>query len=199
MKRFMLFIIIWLPLAGFGQAVQFKKDSIPLVAGKVVFSVEFKFDLPKEELHKRAFSYLNGGMDPYFGEFSMNNDDYTLCKITDYIDFGNNLLQTFGMYMTYNLQLAYKDGSCIMVIRDITYMEKSYFEAQEESKRKLNMPVHPGVDIMVHKKYSLMMKKDASERITEASIKRINDIIKSLDTSFGVGKNSSIIKNTDEK
>ena len=137
-------------------------------------------------------------MDPYFGEFSMNNDDYTLSRITDYIDFGNDVLQTFGMYMTYNLQLAYKQGSCIMVIRDITYMEKGYFDAQEESNRKLKMPVYPGIDIMVHKKYSLLMKKNASERITEASLKRINGIIKSLDAAFGRGKNSSIIKNPDE-
>ncbi len=199
MKTLILFLIISIPWAGYAQTVQFKKDSIPVVSGKVVFSVEFKFDLSKEELHKRAFSYLNGEMNPYFGEYRMNNDNYTLSRITDYIDFGNNVIQTFGMYMTYNLQLAYKDGSCIMVIRDITYMEKGYFDAQEESKRKLKMPEYPAVDIMVHKKYSLMLKKDASERITEASLKRINDIIKSLDASFGMGKNSSIIKSTDEK
>ena len=184
MKRLMLFLIVSLPWAGYAQPVQFKKDSIPLADGKVIFSVDFKFDLSKEEFHKRAFSYLNDVMNPYSGGFRMNNDDYTLCRITDYIDFADNVFETFGMYMTYNLQLGYKDGSCIMVIRDITYMEKGYFEAKEKSERKLNMPEYTGEDIMVHKKYSLMLKKNASERVTNSSLNRINEIIKGLDYSF---------------
>ena len=184
MKRLMLFFIISLPLTGYGQFVQFTKDSIPLADGKIVFTVNFKFDLSKEEFHKRAFSYLNDVMNPYSGGFRMNNDDYTLCRITDYIDFADKIFETFGMYMTYDLQLGYKDSSCTMVIRNITYMEKGYFEAKEKSERKLNMPEYPAEDIMVHKKYSLMLKKNASEKITEASLKRINEIIKSLDYSF---------------
>lgn len=184
MKRFILFLIISIPCAGYGQLVQFTKDSIPLAEGKVVFSVNFKFGLSKEEFHKRAFSYLNDEMNPYSGGFSMNNNDYTLCRITDYINFSDNLLETFGMYMTYDLQLGYKDSSCTMVIRDITYMEKIYFETKENSKRKLNMPEYTGEDIMIHKNYSLMLKKNASERITDASLKRINEIIKGLDYSF---------------
>lgn len=184
MKRLILFLIISIPWSGYAQPVQFKKDSIPLTEGKVVFSVNFKSDLSKEGFRKRAFSYLNNEMNPYLGGFSMNNDDYTLCRITDYIDFSDNLFETFGMYMTYDLQLGYMDSSCTMIIRDITYMEKGYFEAKEKSERKLNMPEYPAEDIMVHKKYSLMLKKNASERITEASLKRINEIIKSLDYSF---------------
>ena len=184
MKRLMLFFIISLPLTGYGQFVQFTKDSIPLADGKIVFTVNFKFDLSKEEFHKRAFSYLNDVMNPYSGGFRMNNDDYTLCRITDYIDFADKIFETFGMYMTYDLQLGYKDSSCTMVIRNITYMEKGYFEAKEKSERKLNMPEYPAEDIMVHKKYSLMLKKNASEKITEASLKRINEIINSLDYSF---------------
>lgn len=184
MKGLMLFLIVSLPWAGYAQPVQFTKDSIPLVHGKVIFNVDLKFDLTKEEFHKRAFSYLNDVMNPYFGGFRMNNEDYTLCRITDYIDFADNVFETFGMYMTYNLQLGYKDGSCIMVIRDITYMEKGYFEAKEKSERKLNMPEYTGEDIMVHKKYSLLLKKNASERITNSSLNRINEIIKGLDYSF---------------
>lgn len=184
MKRLLLFFIIFLPLTGYSQFVQFTKDSIPLNNGKIVFTVNFKFDLSKEEFHKRAFSYLNDTMNPYSGGYRMNNDDYTLCRITDYIDFSDNTFEMFGMYMTYSLVLGYKDGACTMMIRDISYMEKGYFEAKEKSDRKLNMPEYPGEDIMIHKKYTLLLKKDASDKITEASLKRINEIIKGLNASF---------------
>jgi hypothetical protein len=63
-------------------------------------------------------------------------------------------------------------------------MEKGYFETQEKSKRKLNMPEYSGEDIMIKKDYSLMLKKNASGRITDASLQRINEIIKGLDYSF---------------
>jgi hypothetical protein len=184
MKKLMLFFIISLHLTGYGQLIQFTKDSIPLAGEKIIFRVDFKFDLSKEEFHKRAFSYLNDAMNPYSGGFTTNNNDYTLCRITDYINFSDNLFETFGMYMTYNLQLGYRDSSCTMIIRDINYMEKGYFETQEKSKRKLNMPEYSGEDIMIKKNYSLMLKKNASGRITDASLNRINEIIKGLDYAF---------------
>jgi len=46
------------------------------------------------------------------------------------------------------------------------------------------MPEYPAEDIMVHKKYSLLLKKNASERVTSSSLNRINEIIKGLDYSF---------------
>src|SRR5690606_31409292 len=179
-----LFLIACIPLMGYTQPIQFTKDSIPIVDGKVVFSVNFEYDLDKEEFHKRAFAYLNNTLDPYSGKFHLNNDDYTVSRITDYLVIDESFFQTLGMYMTYTLQLEYKDGSCMMVIRDITYMEKGYFEAQEASERKLNMPTYSGKDIMIDEKYALMLKKNTSEKITDESLKRINEIIKTLDVSF---------------
>ena len=63
-------------------------------------------------------------------------------------------------------------------------MEKGYFEAQEKSQRKLNMPEYSGKDIMIDKNYSRLLMRDASDKITEATVERINEIIKSLDLIF---------------
>ena len=88
------------------------------------------------------------------------------------------------MYMTYDLKLVYENALCTMVLEDITYMDKQYFETQENSRRKLNMPVYSGKDVMIDKKYALILKRKASEKITNASLMRINEIIKNLDASF---------------
>lgn len=123
-------------------------------------------------------------LDPYSGQFIIDNSDSTVSRITDYLDIDDNIIQTFGMYMTYRLKLVYEHALCTMVLEDITYMDKQYFETQENAPRKLNMPVYAGKDIMIDKKYALILKRNASEKITDASLIRINEIIKNLDASF---------------
>ncbi|WP_257668331.1 hypothetical protein [Parapedobacter tibetensis] len=184
MKRLILFFFIPLSLTGYAQYVPFTADSIPTVDGKVVFSVDFDFDLNKEEFHKRAHAFLNDELNPYSGTFRMDSDDHTVCRITEYIGISASFFQTFGMYMTYSLQLGYRDGSCAMVIHDITYMEKEYFEAQEKAQRKLNMPAYSGEDVMIDKKYTLMLIGGASDKVAEASVARINEIVNELEASF---------------
>lgn len=184
-KGLLLLLVTSLPLAGYAQPVPFTKDSIPLVDGRVVFKVNFRFDLKKEEFHKKADIYLNEVLNPYSGIFRVNNQDLSVCQITDYVSIQNSLFQTFGMYMTYDLQLSYKNDSCNMVINRIRYVDKGSFEAHEDDPRhNRNVREWSGKEIMVDKNYSLMFVKEVSERITEAALKRINDIIAGLDAVF---------------
>lgn len=155
-----------------------------MVDGEIVFYVNFEVDLSKTEFHQRAHAYLDEVLDPYSGDFIVNNNDHTACRVIDYIDIGGGTFQSLGMYMTYHLQLTYTDGSCTMIIRDITYMEKRYFEAQEASSRKLNMPKYTGEEVMLDKKYRVLTKKKASEEVTMASLDRINEIVSGLSASF---------------
>ena len=175
---------------GFAQSIQFLKDSIPVVNDEVIFSIKFNYDLNKEEFKRKAYSYLNGKLDPYSGFFITNNEDSTTCRITDYLEISVSAISTFAVYITYNMNLTYEDGYCSMIIKDITYMEKQYYETQEKSARKLNMPEYSGKDIMIDEKLWWIMKKNSSKNITEATIERINGIIKDLDLIFiskGIG------------
>ena len=169
---------------GFAQSHEFSKDSIPVVNDEVVFSVKFEYDLKKEEFHRRAYSYLNDKLDPYSGSFITNNEDSTTSKITDYLKISGGAISTHAVYMTYNMYLTYQDGYCNMTIKDITYMEKGYYESQEKSDRKLDMPEYSGKDIMIDEKLRWLFKRNASKNITEATIERINGIIKDLDLAF---------------
>lgn len=183
-SKLFLLLIVFLPSMGYAQSIQFTEDSIPVVNSEVVFVVHFGNELKKDAFFDRAYYYLNNVLDPYSGVFLTNNSDSTVCIITDYLEISSNPIQVFGIYMTYGLQLIYNDGSCILTIGDITFMEKGYFETQEESSRKLDMPEYSGKDIMVDKNYSRLMTRNASARITAVALKRINEIIKSLEISF---------------
>ena len=179
-----LLFVLFSSSMGFAQPIQFSKGSIPLVDDEVVFSVKFEHDLTKEEFLNRTYHFLNDKLNPYSGAFLVNNKDSTVSKITDYLEIQSNYLSIFAMYMTYNLQLTYEDGYCTMIIKDITFFEKEYFEAQENNKRKLYMPEYSGKDIMIDKKYTRLFKRDISGKTTEAALKRINEIINNLDSTF---------------
>lgn len=183
-KKLIFCLIAFLPLIGLAQPIQFTIDSIPKVNGRVEFNVDFKFNLTKEEFHKRVYYYLNHKLNPYSARILKDNNNFTVCKTTNYIGILDGLFQKFGMYMTYSLQLEYKDGICSMIIRDIYFMEKGYFEADIDNKRKQAIPKYSAKDIMIDQKYSLMLIRNASERITKESLQRINEIIKALFISF---------------
>lgn len=183
-RLMLLLLLLFLPSLVNAQTVQFTADSIPEVNGEVVFNVDFKYDLKKSEFYDRAYYYLNRTMDPYSGKFLVNNDDFTVCEVTDYLNISSSAFQVFAMYMTYSLQLTYMDGICNLVIKDIRYMEKGYFETQEESTRELNMPEHSGKDIMIDKNYSRLLSGNPSDKITALTLDRINEIIQNLDISF---------------
>lgn len=178
-----LFILL-LPGTGFAQPVAFTPDSIPMRGNEIVFEADFNSNLTKQEFHKRAFRYLNSELDPYSGTFLISNNDSTVSNITDYLVMGSNFAYVFAMYMTYDLKLNYQDGSCHLAISNITFMEKGYFEAQENSERELDMPEYSAKDIMINKEYSSFTIRRASDKITEESIKRINEIVKNIELSF---------------
>ena len=166
MKGIIVYLVAFLPLTAFAQHADFTTDSIREVDGEVVFKVDFKYDLRKEDFHKKAYAYLNDVL------------------IIDYIDIENSLFQKFGMYMRYILQLKYHNGNCDMIIRDISYTEKGYFELNEKRDRKRDVPEYTAKDIMIDHTYSLMLIRKASERITTTSLERINGIIQGLEGAF---------------
>ena len=182
-KLCLLFIFLSTSIV-FAQPVQLSTDSIPVVDDKVVFSVEFKYELNKEEFFGKSSYYLNNKLDPYSGAFTANSEDATTCIITDYLDVESNSINTYAMYVTYTLHLEYENGYCNITISDITYMDKGYFETQEKSQRKLKMPKFSGKDVMIDKNFTWLLKKNSSEKVTKASIDRFNEIIKNLDSVF---------------
>jgi len=100
--------------------------------------------------------------------------------VADYLEIESNMLNVFGMYMTYELLFVFTEGSCDLAISGIRFMEKSLFERQEESARELYFTEYTGKEMMVEKSYH----QDPSTRITHAAIDRFNKIVRSLRIYF---------------
>ena len=180
MKKLIGLFILLLPLIAGAQKVHLDKDSIPVVQGKVVFTVRFSADLSGKALHKRAASYINHALHPRSGKLLADNNSLTDCEVTDYIGVLSGLFQKFGMYMTYRLQLRYAQGGCTITIRDIYYTDKSYYESSADRQRRPDMKQYSAKDIMVDHRYSLAFVRNVSERMTEASLDRFNEILEGL-------------------
>lgn len=172
------------PSSGFAQFEPFSTDSIPLIGEEVLFTFHFKGNISKKEAHKRTHFFLDREMDPYSGAFIRNTDDSVVCRVVDYLEIETGMLHVFGMYMTYDMQLLFHDNAVDLTIRNITFMEKSHYERQEETSRELYFTEYTGKEIMVDKSYSQLFKRDASGKVTKAAINRFNTIVRNLRIYF---------------
>jgi hypothetical protein len=175
--------LLWLITAtGYAQSEPFTTDSIPLVEDEVVFTYHFKGNLSKEEIHTRTHYYLDRELDPYSGAFLKNNSDSLVCQVIDYLEIESNMLHVLGMYMTYDVKFVFKEGLCELTFSNIIFMEKSNFEKQESTSHEFYFREFTGKEIMIDKSYRQLFRRGTSDRITIAVLKRLNEIVRDLNS-----------------
>lgn len=162
----------------------FSADSIPVANDEVVFTYQFASTLDKGEFLTKAYYFLDRELDPYAGGFLANTEDSIVCRVTDYLEIEATMLQVFGMYMTYDMTFTFEDKACELTIDNIKFMEKSYFERQEDSSKEFNFREYSGKELMIDKIYSQLFKRNASERVTESAVQRLNELVGTMRIYF---------------
>ena len=184
MRYWIILFFIAFQFQLFGQDY-FMADSVPVNDGKVEFNVKIKTDLDKTEIRSRVIKYLNEGLSPYSGVFSLDSTDLTVCQITDYVKIMSNVVNVFAMYMTYSLSFEYQDNECNVKFSNIAFMEKEDFEykaiSEMSGEKRTKIPAFSAEEIMIEKNYKLLFYKKASERVTKSTVERINKIINELE------------------
>jgi len=182
---FLLIITVSLPLV----AQKFSSESIPQVDGQVQFRVELKTQLDKATAHERIVDFVkNKKLQFYSVRFTADNEDTTVCRVIDYVEISNQPLQIFAMYMTYTLFFEYSDNLCIVTFSSIKFMEMENFEERERAQ-ELRKPMPERVEysanyIMIDKHYREAFIRNASQKVSDAAINRINGIVKQLEKEF---------------
>ena len=190
-KRFMrvirevifLFICFW-PAWAVAQESPFSADTIPVRNGKVVFQMDFQHELTPEESNARINFLLSRQLNPVSGKIIENSPEYTACQIVDYIEVGENILHSYGIYMLYDMRFDYEQDFCQMTIDHIRFMEKGYIDAYLDPADKRSLPMHDAVEIMVERDFKQLFVKDASGQITTRVIERINGVVHAVDVLF---------------
>ncbi len=178
-------VVLWLcAMTDYAQSPPFSTDSIPVVDEEVTFTYRFEADIDKKEYLTRTYFFIDRELNPYKGAFLKNGEDTVVCRVTDYLDIESSMLHVFGMYMTYDMVFVYRDASCDLSINNIQFMEKGYYERQQESSRNLKLTEFSGKDILVDKRYTQLFKRGASDKIAAAAVARLNDVVVKLEAYF---------------
>lgn len=179
-------IAFFLPVILSGQPVTFEKDSIPVVDQIVTFNIDFEHQLTKEEFRNRVNLYINHKFRPVAGEIIENSINNTISEAIDYISIGDNFFQNYGLYMMYSMNFEYHEGLCHLTIHDISFLEKGYFDAYMDDSDKRTLPSLSAKEIMLDQELKLLFVKNVSERVTIATLERINEIINDVHKIFSV-------------
>lgn len=189
MRILWIYIAVYWTVFATSQAVIFQPDSIPMVNGEVVFDVGFDFDLSQSQYNARINQFLSKQFNPVSGEITEKTPDLTRCQVTDYISVGDNFFQSFGIYMLYDLTLRVVDGHTQMRIDNIKYLEQGYYDTYVDPSDTRTIPLYTAAEIMIDHQFKQLFVKNASSRITETSLERINSIAADLHDLFEVNEN----------
>ncbi len=174
------------PIILFGQPKLFQNDSILILDGKVTFDINFNYKLNKEEFSKRVNLYINRKFHPLSGEIIENNIINTICKVVDYISIDSSAFQKYGIYMIYSMSFEYTYGLCHMVLNEISFLEKGYYDAYMDDSDKRLLPTLTAKEVMLDHEFKMLLVKNVSERITIAALERINGTINDIHKIFNV-------------
>jgi hypothetical protein len=176
----------------------FTPENIPVSNDEVVFTKTFRSPLVQNEIHHRVHGFIDTDLNPFSGGFETDNPDKTTCKITDYLKISSSAFGIFAMYMQYTLSFEYTDSLCVMKIHNIRFMEKEHFENKavyeqqsKESDKKQKKQNHDfqeftAKEIFIDHDYHLALIRKASEKVTDVSIKRINEIFSDVERILGL-------------
>lgn len=179
-----ILVLLLLTTSGYAQVEPFSSVSVPLEDDKVVFTHQFTNDLSNEEFRTKVYMYLNTGLKPHAISFLEKTADSMVCRVVDYLEIESSPLSVFAMYMIYDLKLGYNEKSSDLTIRNINFMEKSDFERKQEKPRESNFQIYTGKEMMIDKVYSPLLRKNASVRVTDAAIERLNEVVNGLASHF---------------
>jgi len=147
---------------------------IPVVDGKVVFSTSYDLSLTKQEIHDRLVGLANDS--EFIDKGSLALDDYEqgliAFRMKDYLLIEKKTLMTFAMNIRYTLIFEYEDNRCSIKFRNINYIEP-----EDDNSNH----VFSAEFILIDKKYKVLTIKNASEKITEHTLKYVKELFNQIE------------------
>lgn len=148
---------------------------VPVTNGRVLFSDTIGTVLDKEAIKERLEKWTEENLKPNDQRYIMGslNDSINNMMTTvvfEYMEMDKNNWVTHFIYIRYHLVMKYKDNQCIVTFGRIDYAENI---------GDLNSPI-PGEDILIKKNFKRLGYKDASNKIIEYTVSKVNNTFGSL-------------------
>lgn len=149
------------------------KVNVQLKNDKVFLTDTIDIQLNKDGWYQRLMDWL-----PTFiserGQIGSENEEIGLISVhmTDYLEIEKKSFSMFAMYIRYNLFFQFDANKCVVIVRDINYIEQDKYESGKYSRDDLIS----AKTILIDKKYKPIFVKNASERISEHTIELFEQI-----------------------
>lgn len=163
------------PDRSFAQKSLFKMQN-----GKIITSDTVKCGLTKEQIVEK--------LNPLIANLGFKEEEMLLsdgakmttlyAPLTDYLVMTRSKFSTFAILMSYYLSFEVFDNKCITKVSGIRYTDTDEFQKQF-SDQKYEPVSYPGEDILLKKQYKAVFVKNASDRIIDQTILRVNEIFAS--------------------
>ena len=173
MKKIAILIYFTL-LAFFCQAQVI--TSVKQESGKVVFRDTVSSNLSKEEIRLRLINRLNTQLLPHAGIITSDDtvQGIITCRMMDFLEMEQKAFSVFTMYLRYRLILQYFDKQCIITIKNIYFIDPADYKTKDAVS--LQEKWISAELVMLEKKYNVLTVKNASGKLTDATIQRLNEV-----------------------
>jgi len=144
--------------------------------GRVVFRDTVSSDLSKEEIQSRLINWLSTKLLPHSGIITSNDtiQGIITCQIMDFLEMDKKAFSVFTMYLRYQLIVQFFDNQYIITIRNIYFIDPTNYKLKNTvPPKKILIPAE---FVMLEKKYNVLTVKNASGKLTDATIQRFNEV-----------------------
>ena len=144
--------------------------------GKVVFRDTVSSGLSKEEIRSRLINWLNTKLLPHAGMITSNDtvQGIITCQMMDFLEMDKKAFSVFTMYLRYQLILQCFDKQYIITIRNIYFIDP--VDYKPKNALSLQEKWISAELVMLEKKYNVLTVKNASGKLTDTTIQRLNEV-----------------------
>ena len=144
--------------------------------GKVIFRDTVSSNLSKEEIQSRLINWLNTKLLPPAGMITSNDtiQGIVTCQMMDFLEMDKKVFSVFTMFLRCQLILQCFDKQYIITIRNIYFIDPVDYMGKytiPSQKRQYSAEF-----VMLKKKYNVLTVKNASGKLTNATIQRFNEV-----------------------
>ncbi|NDW09737.1 DUF4468 domain-containing protein [Dysgonomonas sp. 520] len=173
-KVFVLLISFMVPILSCYCQEEGKYPFVVEDNGTVYFTDTIQTSLTGVEMQTVISEWLSKTYLPKRG--IINSNDSTLgiisCRAIDYLEIEKRKLSLFAVYMRYSLVFQLKDNQCVVLVRNISYLDKENFEKGNNSSNYYIF----GESVLIEKSYKEAFVKNASEKITRSTMSNVENL-----------------------
>ncbi len=172
-----------IPVISMAQDEKKEEYKIPVKDGKVVFSYRYNNeDLNANDIDDELHFWLKKNM-PEEKVVKLEDDKekgLIMFRPLDLLEMRSTSWTNFSIYVKYDMVFKYKDNSCMMVITNIGYIEPEVINARQGRLSDIEMTVYSAEHVLLDKEYKILGKKNVSDEISKATVKRFRELFKSV-------------------